>query len=123
MTTTKGYRQQWIQDRINELLGPRRMGYAEIARKTGVTKQYVHQIAGGGPASDAWVAALCEAFGFDPPHPPGTTPVLDPVKSPTSSAVVPGDRTQELLERIEKALAEQSTLLRTLTELVLARKG
>ena len=124
--TGADYRREWVQDRINELRGKRRMSYASIGRAMGgKSRQYIQGIAKGAPAGDEFISALCKTFGFEPPHLPGATPVLDKVTdpAPTFKAGSAEARTAAALERIQKGLEEQAVLLRTLAELLIARKG
>lgn len=114
--TDADYRSTWVQERINELHGPRRLTYTEIARKAGVSKQYFGQVKDGAPPSDRLIQGLCDAFGFEWPKPPAGKQVLDVVKSPVG---IPSSTELELARMVQD-LAMANAALR---EEVAAMRG
>ena len=81
--TDADYKTTWVQALIDEQHGPKRLSYAEIARRAGVSKQYLGQVKDGAPPSDRLIDGLCEAFKVEPPKPPAGRRIVDPVKAPT----------------------------------------
>lgn len=110
-------RQRWVQARISELRGDRRLGYAEIARKAGVSKQYLHQVARGAPPSDRLIAGMVKAFGLTPPGLKEAKPIVDSVKAPvpvSSTALVTNE--DRYLFMLEGQTAQNQELTRRLLE-------
>lgn len=102
---------EWVQARINDLHGPGRLSYAEIARRAGVSKQYFGQVkAGDVPPSQKLIDGMCKAFGLQPPAPPSGKRIVDAVKSPTEGVKATA-REEELMAMIERLLASHEALL------------
>lgn len=97
----RDYKERWVQACFSELRGPRRLTWAEIALAVDLSKQYISQVKDGDPPSDMLIEGLCWVFKFDPPAPGGAKPVVDKIKSPTSSAdPVPYDELERALTGI-----------------------
>lgn len=100
----------WVQARINDLHGPGRLSYAEIARKAGLSKQYFGQVKDGAPPSDRLIEGLCNAFGPEPPKPPAGKRIVDAVKSPVEG-VKAHDREAQLVDMVNRLLNTNDQLL------------
>lgn len=110
------YRQQWVQDRLSDLLGKRRLGYADIARETGLSRQYVQQISKGYPASEKFIDRLAKGYKFDPPKPPGAREVVDAVKEPLAAPTEAGSLDERTAAVIERLMAQLERAMQHLHE-------
>lgn len=73
----------------------------------GIKRSYFSETAKAETVGDSFIDRMCSAFGF---HYPDQTPSGDQ-RTPS----------QPQLDRLQRAIEEQGTLLRTLTELVISR--
>lgn len=113
--TDADFRTTWVQAQINELHGPGRLSYAEIARRAGVSKQYFGQVKDGAPPSDRLIEGLCAAFNLEPPKPPNGKRVVDAVKSPVDLSSTAG-QAPDTVPRAD--YDELLTMLKTNTRLL-----
>ncbi len=99
-------KRKWFDAKRAELRA-RGLNDTQIAEQSGVKRSYFSSLVGGAPIGDGMIDRMCSAFGFKFPDPPD----------------VSQSQTGPELERIQRALDEQSTLLQTLTKLIIAERG